>query len=106
MWQISFTINRQQQFKTNLKMKYLRGFCALYSDVNGDYIKKPITECSGNEICQEWLYHIGVPTDKIEDLAKHASNTIPVYMPYITSYFMTRAIGDRLFLVVRINHKI
>ena len=35
------------------------------------------------------------PTDKIEDLAKHASNTIPVYMPYITSYFMTRAIGDR-----------
>ncbi|HDD7491088.1 TPA: oleate hydratase [Staphylococcus aureus] len=39
------------------------------------------------------------PTDKIEDLAKHASNTIPVYMPYITSYFMTRAIGDRPLVV-------
>ncbi len=42
---------------------------------------------------------------KIEDLAKHVSNTIPVYMPYITSYFMTRAIVDRP-LNVGINHKI
>ena len=25
-WQISFTINRQQQFKDQPKMKYLRGF--------------------------------------------------------------------------------
>ena len=33
-----FTINRQQQFKDQPKMKYLHGY-ALYSDVNGDYIK-------------------------------------------------------------------
>lgn len=98
-WQISFTINRQQQFKDQPKNEISTWIYALYSDVNGDYIKKPIIECSGNEICQEWLYHLGVPTDKIEDLAKHASNTIPVYMPYITSYFMTRAIGDRPLVV-------
>ncbi|MEH3500581.1 oleate hydratase, partial [Escherichia coli] len=98
-WQISFTINRQQQFKDQPKNEISTWIYALYSDVNGDYIKKPITECSGNEICQEWLYHLGVPTDKIEDLAKHASNTIPVYMPYITSYFMARAIGDRPLVV-------
>ncbi len=86
-WQMSFTINRQQQFKDQPENEISTWIYALYSDVNGDYIKKPITECSGNEICQEWLYHLGVSTDKIEDLAKHASNTIPVYMPYITSYF-------------------
>ncbi|HCC5718191.1 TPA: oleate hydratase, partial [Staphylococcus aureus] len=71
-WQISFTINRQQQFKDQPKNEISTWIYALYSDVNGDYIKKPIIECSGNEICQEWLYHLGVPTDKIEDLAKHA----------------------------------
>ncbi|HEI9423725.1 TPA: oleate hydratase [Staphylococcus aureus] len=98
-WQMSFTINRQQQFKDQPENEISTWIYALYSDVNGDYIKKPITECSGNEICQEWLYHLGVSTDKIEDLAKHASNTIPVYMPYITSYFMTRAIGDRPLVV-------
>ncbi|NJI17057.1 oleate hydratase, partial [Staphylococcus agnetis] len=68
---------------------------ALYSDVKGDYIKKPITECSGHEICQEWLYHMGMPEDQIEQLAKDEINTIPVYMPYITAYFMPRALGDR-----------
>ncbi|HDA2316775.1 TPA: oleate hydratase, partial [Staphylococcus aureus] len=59
-WQISFTINRQQQFKDQPKNEISTWIYALYSDVNGDYIKKPITECSGNEICQEWLYHLGV----------------------------------------------
>ena len=43
----------------------------------------------------EWLYHIGVPTDQIEELAEHSANTIPVMMPYIDAFFMPRAIGDR-----------
>lgn len=43
----------------------------------------------------EWLYHLGVPTDKIEELAEHSANTVPVMMPYIDAFFMPRAIGDR-----------
>ncbi len=66
-WQMSFTINRQQQFKDQPKNEISTWIYALYSDVNGDYIKKPITECSGNEICQEWLNPLKVSTDKIED---------------------------------------
>ncbi|MGU3218754.1 oleate hydratase [Staphylococcus aureus] len=49
-WQMSFTINRQQQFKDQPENEISTWIYALYSDVNGDYIKKPITECSGNEI--------------------------------------------------------
>ncbi|RZI09102.1 oleate hydratase, partial [Staphylococcus aureus] len=63
-------------------------------------------ECTGNEICQKWLDHLSVSTDKIEELAKNASNTIPVYMPYITSYFMTRAIGDRPLVVPHQTHNL
>lgn len=43
----------------------------------------------------EWLYHIGVPTDQIEELAEHSANTVPVMMPYIDAFFMPRAFGDR-----------
>ena len=40
-------------------------------------------DCTGREICMEWLYHIGVPEDQIAELAEHSANTVPVMMPYI-----------------------
>lgn len=43
----------------------------------------------------EWLYHLGVPISRIEELAEHSANTVPVMMPYITAFFMPRAAGDR-----------
>ena len=43
----------------------------------------------------EWLYHIGVPEDQIEELAETSANTVPCMMPYITAFFMPRAYGDR-----------
>ena len=43
----------------------------------------------------EWLYHIGVPENEIEELAEHSANTVPCMMPYITAFFMPRAAGDR-----------
>ena len=43
----------------------------------------------------EWLYHIGVPVDQIEDMAENSANTVPVMMPYIDAFFMPRAYGDR-----------
>ena len=60
---------------------------------------KPITECTGSEICQEWLYHMGVPQEEIVELAQSECNTIPVYMPYVTAYFMPRAYKDRPLVV-------
>lgn len=69
---------------------------ALHSDTEGAYVKKPVTECTGVEITQEWLYHPGVPEDRIpEPAAQESVNTVPVYMPFITSYFMPRRAGDR-----------
>ncbi len=43
----------------------------------------------------EWLYHIGVPESEIPTLAADSANTIPCMMPYITTFFMPRAAGDR-----------
>lgn len=52
-------------------------------------------DCTGEEICQEWLYHMGVPEARIAELAANHANTVPVMMPYITAFFMPRAAGDR-----------
>ena len=56
-------------------------------------------ECTGKEICMEWLYHIGVPENQIEDMAEKSANTIPCMMPYITAFFMPRKDGDRPLVV-------
>lgn len=67
----------------------------LFSDKSGDFVKKPMRECTGKEICMEWLHHIGIPEEQIEELASNSANTVPVMMPYITVFFMPRAAGDR-----------
>ena len=94
-WLLSWTINRQPQFRTQPKDQCLVWVYALFSDRPGDYIKKPMRDCTGKEICEEWLYHLGVPTEEIETLASESCNTVPVMMPYITAFFMPREAGDR-----------
>ena len=94
-WLLSWTINRQPQFREQPKDHCLVWVYALFSDKPGDYIKKPMRECTGKEICMEWLYHLGVFENEIEDMAEHSANTVPVMMPYIDAFFMPRAIEDR-----------
>lgn len=94
-WLLSWTINRQPQFRNQPKDHCLVWVYSLFTDIPGDYIKKPMRECTGKEICEEWLYHIGVPEDKIEEYATKSANTVPVMMPYIDAFFMPRAYGDR-----------
>ena len=94
-WLLSWTLNRQQQFRDQPKNQLCVWVYGLFSDKPGDYVKKSMRDCTGKEICMEWLYHLGVPTDKIEELAEHSANTVPVMMPYIDAFFMPRAIGDR-----------
>ncbi len=94
-WLMSWTINRQPQFRDQPKDHCLVWVYSLFTDKTGDFVKKPMRECTGKEICMEWLYHIGVPEDQIADLAENSANTVPVMMPYIDAFFMPRAYGDR-----------
>lgn len=98
-WILSYTINRQPQFKKQPEEQIVVWIYALISNQPGNYVKKSITECNGIEIAKEWLYHIGVPENEIQELAENSCNTIPCYMPFITSYFMPRAQGDRPLVV-------
>ena len=94
-WLMSWTINRQPQFREQPKDHCLVWVYSLFTDKPGDFVKKPMRDCTGKEICMEWLYHLGVPEEQIEDMAENSANTVPVMMPYIDAFFMPRAYGDR-----------
>jgi len=94
-WLLSWTFNRQPQFKDQPKDQLVGWIYGLFSDKPGNYVKKPMRDCTGKEICMEWLYHMGVPRKDIPELAEKSANTVPCMMPYITAFFMPRAAGDR-----------
>jgi len=94
-WLLSWTINRQPQFREQPKGQVCVWVYSLYGEKNGNYVKKPMEQCTGEEICEEWLYHIGVPENAIKELAEKHANTVPTMLPYITAFFMPRTAGDR-----------
>jgi oleate hydratase len=94
-WLMSWTVNRQPHFKQQPADQIVVWVYSLFVDRPGDYIKKPMQECTGEEITAEWLYHLGVPVEEIPELAAQGAKTVPVMMPYVTSFFMPRHAGDR-----------
>ena len=97
-WYLSWTINRQPQFKSQNKNSVLVWVYALNTNKNGNYVKKPIKLCTGKEVCEEWLYHIGVPNNEIAQYASKC-NTTTCYMPYINAFFQPRQEKDRPLVV-------
>jgi len=94
-WLLSWTFNRQPQFRNQPKDQLVGWIYGLFSDKPGNYVKKTMIECTGKEICMEWLYHMGVPVDQIDEMAEKSANCIPCMMPYVTAFFMPRSKGDR-----------
>lgn len=93
-WLLGYSISRQPHFKAQKPNELIVWLYGLFSDTKGNYVEKTMPDCNGLEMCEEWLYHMGVPEERIPEIAA-AATTIPVHMPYITSYFMPRALGDR-----------
>jgi oleate hydratase len=94
-WLMSWTVNRQPHFAKQPDNQTVAWVYALFTDVPGDYVKKSMRDCTGEEITQEWLFQIGVPVDEIDGLATTGAITRPCMMPFITAFFMPRTAGDR-----------
>jgi oleate hydratase len=99
-WYLSWTINRQPQFKAQDKKTVLVWVYSLNTNKEGNYVKKAMKDCTGEEVAKEWLYHIGIEEDKIDEYAKNRCNTTTCYMPYINAFFQPRKNEDRPHVVV------
>ena len=57
-------------------------------------MKKPMSECTGRELFQEYMGHLHIPEAE-QQIFLEKSITIPCMMPFITSQFLRRGKGDR-----------
>jgi oleate hydratase len=89
-WLMSVVLAHQPHFADQpADVQVFWGY-ALHPDRIGDFVAKPMSECSGAEILQELCGHLNFDR---KTFAK--AICIPCRMPYITSMFMPRAAGDR-----------
>ncbi|MDC9823622.1 oleate hydratase [Devosia sp. ZB163] len=72
----------------------------MFGDVAGNYVNKAMDDCTGREILDELLGHLGF--GDIADEVRRTTKVTTVQMPYIDAQFERRAIEDRP-LVVRLK---
>ncbi len=92
-WLMSFTCNRQPHYPEQPDDVLVVWVYSLFMDKEGNYVEKTMPDCTGHEIMTELAHHLGI-ADSLDNILE---NTIvrTAYMPYITSMFMPRAMGDR-----------
>jgi oleate hydratase len=90
-WLLSIVVPLQPHFIGQSEDVQVFWGYALFPSQIGNYVKKPMTECTGHEIFEELLRHLNFPRDQILE----TSITRPCLMPYITSQFLTREYEDR-----------
>ncbi|MDY4252461.1 oleate hydratase [Clostridium sp.] len=93
-WLMSIVVAAQPHFKNQPMDTTIFWGYGLYTDKLGDYVKKPMRKCTGEEILTELLYHLHFE-DKIEEIMETVVNVIPCMMPYIDSQFQPRKMTDR-----------
>jgi len=65
----------------------------LYPERDGDFVRKPMTACSGAEILEETLQQLRF--DSQAAAIKASSICVPCYMPYVNNIWLPRSRGDR-----------
>jgi oleate hydratase len=92
-WLASIVIPYQPHFIDQpTDVSVLWGY-GLSVDQPGDFVKKPMADCTGREIMTEILGHLRVTEEAPRIL--ETLICIPCMMPFITSQFLPRAKGDR-----------
>ncbi|MCW3464405.1 oleate hydratase [Chitinophaga nivalis] len=96
-WLLSIVLAYQPHFLQQPEGVTVCWSYGLFPDKTGDYVKKKMSECTGEEILEELIHHLQFTAHKASLLAE--ANCIPCMMPYITSQFLTRAKGDRPLVI-------
>jgi oleate hydratase len=92
-WLASIVVPHQPHFMGQpAHVGVLWGY-GLNVDLEGDFVKKPMSACTGREILTELLGHLNITQEAPQILGK--ANCIPCMMPFITSQFLRRSPGDR-----------
>ncbi len=93
-WLISIVVAAQPHFKNqSMDTTVIWGY-GLYTDKVGDYVKKPMKDCTGKEILTELIHHLHFENE-IDEIMDSIVNVIPCMMPFVDSLFQPRKMTDR-----------
>lgn len=93
-WRMSIVVAAQPHFKAQDPDTTIFWGYGLYTDHVGDYVKKPMRDCTGAEILKELLHQLHWEEHQ-EEIMADVVNVIPCMMPYVDAQFQPRAMADR-----------
>ncbi|OJJ43291.1 hypothetical protein ASPZODRAFT_74643 [Penicilliopsis zonata CBS 506.65] len=99
-WAMSLSIPHQPMFSDQPPDVQVFWGYSLFPERIGNFVRKPMFSCTGQEIMSELLQHLRFPTDSI----LKNSVTVPCFMPHLTAQMLTRHHGDRPEVVPRTNN--
>lgn len=97
-WRMSIVVAAQPHFKAQGENTTILWGYGLFPNNVGDFVKKPMINCTGEEILTELIHHLHFEAYD-QEIKDSVINVIPVMMPYIDALFQPRAKTDRPFVV-------
>jgi oleate hydratase len=96
-WFMSVVLAHQPHFRNQPPDTFVFWGDGLLPDNPGNFVQKPMSQCSGAEILHELFSHLGI-VDLMRPVMDKV-NCVPCMMPYINSQFMPRLKGDRPLVI-------
>jgi oleate hydratase len=96
-WLLSIVVPYQPHFPGMHRDEYTLWGYGLFVDKPGDYVKKPMAQCTGKEILIELIHQLGFGEMMAEIL--ETTDVTTVMMPYASSMFACRSTDDRPLVV-------
>lgn len=93
-WLLSIVVAAQPHFKAQPMDETIFWGYGLYPNQIGDYVKKPMKDCTGREIFTELMHQLHME-DKLDEVIETVVNVIPCMMPFVDAQFQPRAVSDR-----------
>jgi len=96
-WLMSVVLAYQPHFRNQPPGTFVFWGDGLLPDKPGNFVRKPMSQCNGEEILQELFSHLGI-VEMMRPLKDRVS-CLPCMMPYIDSQFMPRVPDDRPLVI-------
>lgn len=94
-WKMSSVVAAQPHFVNQPEDITVFWGYGLYTDREGDYVKKAMRDCTGEELLDEYMKQLHMTEEEMAELKETVINVIPCYMPYIDAQFEPRKMSDR-----------
>ena len=92
-WHSSVLVPAQPHFRNQPKGRYIWAACGFMPFETGNFVKKKMSECNGEEIMTEVCHHFGF-AGELPHILK-TSTCVPAMLPYVMSHFLPRKRTDR-----------